>query len=353
MAAEERTEQATARRREEARKRGTVAKSPELVSAAVFLAFVILIPPLSALLSGSLIEAMRVGVASIRETDFNLNAVLRHLAAALLPAARGWLPLLAAGMAVGIAINVLQTGLLVSWFPAKPDFNRVNPLTGFQRLFSSRALVEMVKSTLKLLIIGWVAWSTVKAEQSTLMQTGVMLPESAFGAIARVIHQIGVRVGFLWLVLAAADYFYQRVMTEKSLRMTKEEVKREFKEQEVSPFVKGKMRATARRLARQRQMQDVPKADVVVTNPVTYAVAIRYDAAGMRAPMVIAKGRHRIAQKIREIAASNRIPIVPNPPLARELHATVEIGEEIPSALYQAVAEVLAYVYGMRNRAGR
>ncbi|MEI6512034.1 MAG: flagellar biosynthesis protein FlhB [bacterium] len=346
---EEKTEQATQKRRQDARKKGQVCKSTELSSALDFLAFAILVPAMSMTLSSSFCQTMTEGLRNIADTSFTPNDIIRHIYTSALPAIKGWLPLIGFTALVGVASNLLQVGFLFSLQPIKPDLSRIDPLKGFQRLFSTRAVADMLKAIFKTLIIGGIAWQTLQSEWLSIIQTGLMPATHGFAVVGHVLYLIALRVGFLWLVLASADYFYQRWMYEKNMRMTKDEVRREMKEQEASPFVKGKLKQRQRQLSRNRMIQDVRKADVIVTNPITYAVALRYDSSSMRSPKVLAKGRLKVAQRIREEALRHNVPIIPNPPLARELYASVEIGEEVPTTLFQAVAELLAYVYTLRN----
>ncbi len=341
MGDEERTEQATPRRRQEARRKGQVARSAEVNGACIFLASVLILPlvleyggiPLLKAFQHALLQA-----GTMRPTDALFWGALAVV-----------LPLMGAVMLVGVLTNLMQVGVEVSAYPLKPDLNRIDPLKGFQRLFSRRALVEMVKAFLKFGLIAWVAWRTIQSELPELVQAARLPMPDALQPMSATLSQVGLRVGVLWLVLALLDYLYQRYEHEKSIRMSRFELKEEYKQSEGDPLVRQRLRERMQKLARQRMLQEVRRADVVVTNPVTYAVALRYDRTQMNAPRVVAKGRGWLAQRIREEALKWHVPIVPNPPLARSLYAQVEVGEEIPTALYQAVAEVLAYVYRLRR----
>jgi len=341
MADEERTEQATPRRRQEARKKGQVARSVEINGAVIFLAFVLLMPIVLNLGGIRLLSAFQHGLAQAGSA--RLSDALLFSALAIL------LPLMAGAFLVALLTNAMQVGLVLSAQPLAPDLKRIDPLKGFQRLFSRRALVELVKAVLKFGLITWVAWGAIQSRLPELVQASQMAMPHALHPLSETLYQIGLRVGILWLVLALLDYLYQRWDFEKSIRMSRYELKEEYKQTEGDPHIKSRLRQQMQKIARQRMLSDVRKADVVVTNPVTYAVALRYDRTSMGAPRVVAKGKGWLARRIREEALRWHVPIVPNPPLARSLHAQVEVGQEIPSTLYQAVAEVMAYVYRLRR----
>lgn len=338
---EERTEQATPRRRQEARKKGQVARSIEVNNASLFLAFVLTLPLLLEWIGMRFLQVFQQGL---------WQAGTMRLSKDLLLGGVGLLvPLFAIFLLVSLVSNVLQVGFEVSAQPLKPDLNRIDPIKGFQRLFSRRAVVELFKALFKFGVIAYVAWRTIRAEmQSLVMASRLPLPD-ALVPMGNTLYQVGLRVGILWLVLALLDYLYQRYEFEKSIRMSRYELKEEYKQTEGDPQTRMRQRQRMQEIIRRRAIQDVRKADVVITNPVTYAVALRYDRTQMNAPRVVAKGKGWLAQRIREEALRWHVPIVPNPPLARSLYAEVEVGHEIPTTLYQAVAEVLAYVYRLRR----
>ncbi len=251
-----------------------------------------------------------------------------------------------------VAVNYLQVGFLFTSHPLKPDMNRINPVAGATRLFSPRALFELAKSMMKLLIVGWIAYKTLQSGYGLIIQAPAMAPLDMIGGVGGMLLQLGWRCAMALLVLAALDYGYQRYDYEKNLRMTREEVRQEMKQMEGDPTVRGRIRQRQREMARSRMMQEVPKADVVITNPTTYAVAVRYETEGMSAPVVVAKGQRLVAQRIREIAVANGVPIVENKPLAQSLFRQVEIGQEVPSQFYEGIAEVLAFVYQLNRQRG-
>jgi flagellar biosynthetic protein FlhB len=262
-------------------------------------------------------------------------------------------PILIVGMVLGVIVNIVQTnGPVFATEALAPDLNRINPLKGAQRFFSSRAFVDLAKSLVKIGFIGFIAFSTIRDSYPQLMMMAHMDTSAALTMLGDVLFNMALRAMAGMLVLAAIDYFYQRWQHEKMLRMSKEEIKQEHKQTEGDPRWKARIRARQRALAKKRMMADVPKADVIITNPTHFAVALQYDSEKMGAPIVLAKGQDLIAKRIRELAQENDIPIVENPPLARTLYKEAEIGREIPAALYEAVAEVLAFVYQINQRRG-
>lgn len=338
---EERTEQATPRRRQEARRKGQVARSIEVNSACLFLAFVLVLPSVLEWGGIRFLQAFQQGLWQAGAMRLSLDLLLGGLGLVV--------PVLGVLLLTGILSNALQVGFEVSAYPLKPDLNRIDPIKGFQRLFSRRALLELLKALAKFGAIAYVAWRTIQAEIPNLIMASQRPFPDALTPMSHTLYQVGLRVGVLWLVLALLDYLYQRYEFEKSIRMSRYELKEEYKQTEGDPYVRQRQRQRMMEMSRRRMLQDVRKADVVVTNPVTYAVALRYDRTRMNAPRVVAKGKGWLAQRIREEALRWHVPIVPNPPLARSLYAEVEVGHEIPTTLYQAVAEVLAYVYRLRR----
>lgn len=347
----ERTEAATPRRRSEARRRGQVPRSSDLTSTLVFL--------------GLLFAVRNFGPASGTAIKNYMDSVLNHMAMAdfspviVMQAARDAVlviikavgPILAVGMALAVAVNIAQTnGPVFATEAMTPDFNRINPAKGLQRFFSSRAFVDLAKSIVKIGFIGSIAYSTTRDSYPKLVMTSRMDIMNALGLIGGILFDMAVRIVVGMLVLASIDYFYQRWQHEKQLKMSKEEIKQESKQAEGDPQLKARIRARQRSIAKKRMMADVPAADVIITNPTHFAVALRYDGENMGAPVVVAKGQDLIAKRIREIARENDIPIVENPPLARTLFKHADIGREIPADLYEAVAEVLAFVYQIKQR---
>jgi flagellar biosynthetic protein FlhB len=258
-------------------------------------------------------------------------------------------PILGATALTGVVANVSQTGFLLTSQPLSPDFTRLDPLKGMARLFSVRSSVELIKSIAKAGVIGVVAWHFLNGERATLASLSVTHHTVAARTAAELVWRLSMRACVALLIIAGLDYLYQRIQHEKTLRMTRQEVKEEMRRSEGDPLVKSQFKQRHRQLAMQRMMQDVPKADVVVTNPTHLAVALRYDPESMAAPAVVAKGQRLIAEKIKEIARKHRVPLVENKPVARMLFKSTEIGSPVPVELYQAIAEILAYVYRLRR----
>ncbi len=346
---QEKTEEPTPRRREEARKRGQVAKSREVAAVAVLsgglLAFV---------LAGNYMLTQffliyRVFLA-FPKGGFDLYRAEGILWLAVKLALKAILPVLVFLLPIAFLSLYLQIGGIAAWESLLPKGERINPVQGFKRLFSLPSLVELLKSILKLIIISLIAYLVISSEkEKVLLLARTEIPE--FGRAVFVLSRnLVFKTIIVLLVLAILDFLFQRWETERQLRMTREELKEELKQTEGDPWVKSRIRQIQRAMAQKRMMAEVPKADVVITNPVHYAVALKYEMEEMPAPKVLAKGKGHVAQKIREIAEKAGVPVVQNPPLAQALYTDVEIGEFIPAELYQAVAEVLAYVYRLRGK---
>lgn len=346
MADYERTEPATPKKREEARKKGQVPHAGDL-PAAFILAVGLLVLYLG---GGATVKRMAL---MMREVLGNLHSLeidgelarglLGHFCMVFAPFAVGV-------TAAGISANVLQKGLLFTAHPLIPQLSRVNPVEGFKRLFSLNALVEFVKSSLKVLVVAAVGYWAIKGELSRCPElVGMALPGLLLH-LGRASFDLLLKVTLAFLALAALEALYQRWNYERQLRMSREEVKDEWKQREGDPQVKARLRALQRQFARQRMMQRVKEADVVITNPVRLAIALKYIRGKMRAPVVVAKGRGWLARRIRELALQHGVPVIQNRPLAEVLYRTVEVGQMIPVELYRAVAEILAYVYRLRGR---
>lgn len=252
--------------------------------------------------------------------------------------------LVATAMGIGLATNFGQVGFLLSGEAMNPRLDRLNPIAGFKRIFSFPATFEGLKAVGKSVAFGWLAFSVLAANWNELIHLAWLPPMAAMSAIAGIIRTMAIRIGLAWLALAALDYFFQRKRIDKELRMTKEELKQEMKEMEQSPELKMAIARRRRQLSK-RMMSAVKTADVIVTNPTHYSVAIKYELGKSHAPQVVAKGVDHLAFKIREVAAEANVPIVPNPPLARALYKHCEIGDYVPRDYFQPVAEVLAHVY--------
>lgn len=340
----ERTEEATPRRKQEARKKGTVAKSHDLSGGLVLLAIAMVLPSAVSSFGSGMIGGIHAAgrlTSTVPSTD-RISSIAANVLAPILP---GMAMLVFVAMGAGVFANFAQVGILLSGEALKPDFKKVNPLEGLKRILSRRALFEGAKAGAKSLAFGFIPYRAITNHWDVLVGLGSASIGEASAVVGGLIHTIITQIAMLWVVFGVIDYIFQRKQVDKQLKMTKDELKREMKEQEGSPEVKMEMMRLRKKLTKGRMMQQVPKADVIITNPTHFAVAIVYERSGMHAPMVVAKGMDNIALKIREVAKENKVPIVENPPLARALYKQCEVGDFVPRDLFVATAEVLAYVY--------
>jgi len=345
---QDKTEPATQKRREEARKKGQVAKSRELSSVAVLaagLVYLFFAMGNITLSLGDMIRQLFLRIPLLSASDHNLISVSTLSVKRYLEIT---LPILIALALVALVANLLQTGFLWSVESLAPKASKINPFEGAKRIFSKRSFAELAKSVAKVIIVGWAAFSTLMEEFDHLIPLLYQEKIQILTLLGQAALKVVTRCCWVLAILAILDYLYQKWEFEQNLKMTKQEVKDEFRQTEGDPIVKSRIRSIQREMARRRMMEEVPKADVVITNPTRLAVALRYDPGTMTAPKVVAKGANKLAQRIRELAAENLVPVVENKILAQNLYQ-LEIGEEIPPPFYQAAAEVLAYVYGLKN----
>ncbi|AMW32816.1 flagellar biosynthesis protein FlhB [Fervidobacterium islandicum] len=346
----DKTEKATPRKRQKAREEGQVPVSREFISGLGFL----FVAALFLFTGKTLLNALIDGTTATFEiSDTDIRTFEDFLI-------YGFKPFTSAFMSVSILvlsaaffsliIGLLQTRFLFTLKPLKLDLNRLNPITGLKRMFSLRSLFELAKAIVKLLIVGFVGYSVLKGNFQKIMVTadsslidGALLVWSTF-------TELIIKCSIALLVVSIADYYFSRYEYEQSIKMTKQEVKEEFKEIEGNPEVKRRQRQIMMQYAMHRMMQEVPEASVVITNPTHFACALRYDPEKDFAPVLVAKGVDRVALRIIEIARENDVPIVRNPKLAREIYYTTELGDAIPEKLYKAVAEILAYVFTLREK---
>lgn len=345
---QERTERATPKRVEEARKRGELPRSGDLNTAAVVLATSGALYFLGTGMGGSLRALVSTALQIDRDTALDGSLLAAQFGQRFLEAMLACAPVLGLAAAAAIAAPLVLGGWNVSTEALTPDFGRLNPLNGFKRMFSARGAVELAKAFAKFLLVALVAVLFLKRAEPTLLQLGREPVHAAIGHSALLAGQALLVMAGALVLLAAIDVPWQLWQYHRSLRMTREEIREEMKETDGSPEVKGRIRAAQQAAARRRMMQEVPTADVVVVNPTHYSVALRYDEHRMRAPTVVAKGTDLIALRIREVATEHGVPILEAPPLARALHKQCDLGDAIPAQLYTAVAQVLAYVYQLR-----
>lgn len=349
---QEKTEEATQSRREDFRKRGQVVQSKELASALILLASAGSIFLLSRFFFSELSDVFRhtLGgdmVEAVRSGDLFTAMKMAGAKMFILIA-----PVLGISLIIGIGSTVVQTGLLNVEDALQPKLEKLNPLEGFKRIFSLRAVAEALKALLKLVFICAVVLMILKSEVFLLPSMIQFTAQQLVSYLGDVTVRLLSGVGMAMVVLSAADYFFQKWDLDKKMMMTKQEVKEEHKQREGDPMIKARIRRVQREVANRRMMDKVPKADVIVTNPTHIAIALKYDA-NLPAPQVIAKGADLIAEKIKAIAKEHNIPIVENKPLARTIYKTLKLGQVIPRELFVAVAEVLSYVYRLRRKVKR
>lgn len=350
----EKTEPATAKKLKDAREEGKVAKSKELTAAfnliVLFLCLKIFISYVGEnlinifpMIYNSMADFVRIneGALSARAvSSLFFGVIIRWLLIVL--------PFFGFGFAITILISIVQIGWKVSTKPMKPELSKFNPINGFKRIFSKDSLFQLLLSIVKIGLIGYIAYSSLKDRVNDLLILYDLSLKQALSLVGTLIIDIGLKISLVYLIVGIADFAYQKIKFNDDMKMTKQEVKDEYKNTEGDPQIKGRQRRKMQEVSQRRMMQDVPKADVVITNPTHLAVALKYDAEVSAAPVVLAKGEDYLAQRIKEIARDNQIEIVENKPLARMLYHNVDIGAEIPPELYQAVAEVLAVVFQTR-----
>ena len=350
MAAGDKTEKATPKKRSEARKKGQVAKSADLNGAVVLFAALFALSATAPHLVETLQNCLRDAFALVSTPDVvNHRGLGPLLSAQLRSAALAAAPVAFTCMAAGLIVNVAQVGGRPHVGALKPDPKRLNPLSGFKNIYGPNALFEGGKSLAKVGAVGAVTALAVLPKFDEYSALVGLPPSELLPTLGHTVLGIAQRAGMAYLLIGVVDYAYQRYRHEKSLKMDKQEVKEEHKSTEAPPEAKAAIRRRQMQAARARMMADVPTADVVVTNPTHFAIALKYDAE-KAAPEVVAKGSDLIAKKIREIAADAGVPVIADPPLARSLHASVEVGHLIPEELYHAVAELLAFVYRTARR---
>lgn len=351
----EKTEEPTAKRKSDARKEGQVAKSKEVSNCVMLFALFLILKVWVGNLGNGMIELFSGVYNKIPElSDFYVGeegvGVWILLKQTLTQYLLIMLPIFFIAVFLAFVTDLLQVKWKPTRKPLQPKFNKLNPAKGIKKLFSKSSLVELAKSILKILMISFIVYSTLQKRVGYLLRFYNMPLMQGVRIVGDVTIEIGLKVCALYIVIAALDYAYQKHKHHEDLKMTKQEVKDEFKNSEGDPKVKQKIRQKMMEASRRRMMNAVPRADVVITNPTHYAVALKYDPDKIDAPYIVAKGEDYLAQKIKEIARENHVEIVENKPLARMLYYNVEIGETVPPELFSAVAEVLAFVYSVQGR---
>ncbi len=347
--AEDRTESATPKRQEQAREKGQVPRSRDLNAAAVTLFSVIALSMFGERIVTGLLDMMRRSLSPRFPAGIDAVSLSDTLGVAVKDGFMAVMPVLAASFLAAVLAPMTLSGWNFSMEALTPNFSRLNPITGFGRLFSSKGLVELAKSMVKFAVVAIIAVMVLKRDAAELMAMGNESLTDAMGHAAQLCTQALLYLACGMLFIAAIDVPIQLWQHAKELKMSREEIKQESKESEGSPEVKGKIRRLQQEVARRRMMAEVPTADVIITNPTHFSVALRYDESRNRAPIVVAKGVDEVAARIREVAKENNVPIFEAPPLARVLYRNVDLNREIPASLYVAVAQVLTYIFQLRS----
>jgi flagellar biosynthetic protein FlhB len=345
---QDKTEAPTPKKRADARKKGQLPNSRELTSVVILLTALGVFFFGGGWMFGRLTEFMKITFGNAGSFEFKITTISAYVWSVFGSAITILAPVMGALILAGVFGNVSQNGFLLTTETLTPKLSKLNPLSGLKRLFSLKALTELVKSVLKLLIVGTVSYLVVSKEMDAFPGLVHLAVLDILIFIARLAFKTMLYISLVMILMAIADVAYQRWQHEKDLRMTKQEVKDEHKQQQGDPAVKARIRAIQRDMARQRMMAAVPEATVVITNPTHLAIALKFEK-DLPAPVVLAKGAGHVAAKIRAIATENQVPIVEQKPLARSLFKLVEVGDYIPAELYRAVAEVLAYVYRLKG----
>jgi len=349
----DKTEKATPKKLDDARKEGRVARSSDLINGFMLLLMFFVLKLFGGIMANLFLNSFVKyynKASDISMEVFDVKQAVNLSNEIVIDIVIASLPVLIGSFVVALVGNIVQVGWKVTGKPLKPKLDRLNPIGGLKRMFSQEKVVELIKSILKVLAIALVAYNEVKDRWKFILNLYDFEFMQAILNIFDIVLDVGIKISLIFVVIGLADFGYQKWKHLHDLRMSKQEVKDEMKQSEGDPQIKGQIRQKMREGARRRMMQDLPKADVVITNPTHFAVAVKYDKETAEAPYVLAKGADYVAANIKEIAKQNNIEIVENKPLARMLYYNVEIGDQIPPELYQMVAEVLAYVYSVKNK---
>ena len=346
----DKTEEPTPKKKKDARKQGNIAKSAEVNKAMTFIAILVVIY----MMSGSIISELQGFIVNILSGDFSMtmndNTIKILMFKVMMSFMKIVLPISLIIMVFGILGSLIQTGLFFSMESLKPKFSKLNPLTGLKNMFSMKAIVNLIKSMVVICIMIYLGYSFMSKNFEGIIKSGDIYLPYLFNIVLDLIKSILTSITLAVAVVAALDYGYEKFSHKKGLKMTKQEVKEEYKQMEGDPHIKGKIKQKQRQMANQRMMQAVPSSTVIVTNPTHISIAIRYEQGNDTTPIVVAIGVDEVAFRIREIAKSHDIPIIENVPLARLIYKEVDIDQEIPEEMYKAVAEVLVAVYKIKNK---
>lgn len=346
----EKTEKATPQKRQESKRKGQVAKSPEVAAAMIMLGGILLLQFSGGWMLDQLLAIYRVNFSQYIGWEWSPNNIRNLFEQMTFNALKVVTPIMIIALVFGFLGNYIQVGSIFTTDPLIMKLERIDPIAGAKRIFSMRALVELLKSLLKIGIIGFAAFSVLWSEKEELFLLSQKSIGHSLSFIGSLTLQMALVSAIILLCLAILDYMYQKYEFEKGIRMSKQDIKDEYKKSEGDPLIKSKIKEQQRQMSMNRMIQDLPNADVLITNPTHYAIAIKYDAESMEAPMVIAMGKDHLALKIKEKAKELEIVIMENKPLARALYHQVEIGDYVPEELFLAVAEVLAYIYRLKGK---
>ncbi|RAP31223.1 flagellar biosynthesis protein FlhB [Candidatus Marinamargulisbacteria bacterium SCGC AG-414-C22] len=345
----EKTEQPTPNKLKEARKKGQVAKSKDMTTSVLLIISYFSLKSFSGYIWSNLLTISDIAYSQIplgfteSVAMYLLGDVLRFFLLIIVP-------LFMVNLLVVLIMEFGQVGFLVSFEPLIPQLNKLNPIEGAKKLVSLKQLIELFKSIIKMFIVGYIIYSVLKDQFQFVLLAQELTPYQVMGITSRMVMDIVIKVGLFYIIIAVLDYFYQRFEFIKSLKMSKKEIKDEYKRLEGDPLIKQRQREAQRQMSMGRQMGAVPDSDVVVTNPIHYAIALKYKPNEMKAPKVLAIGQRLVAKEIVKIAEEHMIPIVENPPLARKLFDSTIVGSDIPQIYYKAVAEILAFVYNIKKK---
>lgn len=346
----EKTEDATPKKKSDSKKKGQVAKSKELSSTMTLLTSTLLLITLGAYMLGNLKGVLILFLNNYLTLSLTEETFRTILLVAMIKFALLILPIMVPIMIMGVVASLMQSGFIFTGEPLKPDLKKLNPISGFKKIFSMRSVVDLLKNLAIISTIGYVAYDYIKSNYLDIMNYGSLKIDAILGVFGKLVIDIFFKIAIIMLIISIIDFAYQKYKHNKELKMSVQEIKEEYKQQEGDPQIKNKIRQKQREMAASRMMQAVPDATVVITNPTHLAIAIKYDGGGESAPIVVAIGADNVAIKIKEIASENDVPIIENKPLARLIYSELDLGSEIPTDMYQAVAEILALVYKLKKK---
>lgn len=348
----EKTEKATPKRRQEQRKEGNVVLSQDIVGASVLICLFGMLKIMGSRFSNDIANGLKFFFGTMGQNVNGIADIKQKFAMVIMISAEVLLPLFIANILSSVVFTMAQTRLLFAPKAASVKLSKLNPINGFKGLFSAKSFVETAKSILKIAVIGILLYNEIMSYLPKLLSIYNVAVGSSLTWVSNLVLNVCFKASIVFLIIGVADYFFQWYDYERRIKMSKEDIKEEFKNTEGNPETKGRIKSQQRRMAQMRQMQAVPSADVVIRNPTHYAIALKYDRGTTKAPVVVAKGQNNIALKIVEIALASRVHVMENKPLAQALYKTVEVGDEIPEEFYKVVAEILAYIYRLK-KAGR